>query len=160
VEQIQKWGQRAGATVISQPTGADAAAVVFDALTAARARGAELLIADTAGRLHNKSNLMEELRKIRRAISKFDAQCEVETLLVLDAGTGRNAVNQVREFHDAVGLTGLALSKLDGTARGGIVFALANEFSLPIRFIGLGEQSDDLRPFAAESFVDALLAAH
>jgi fused signal recognition particle receptor len=145
--------------VIAQPPGADAAAVVFDALAAARARGAELVIADTAGRLHTKSNLMEELRKIRRAIGKSDPRCEVETLLVIDAGTGGNAVNQVREFHDAVGLTGLVVTKLDGTARGGVVFALAHRFGLPIRFIGIGEQADDLRPFAAAPFVDALLAA-
>jgi fused signal recognition particle receptor len=159
VEQIREWGRRTGAAVIAQPPGADAAAVVFDALAAARARGAELVIADTAGRLHTKSNLMEELRKIRRAIGKSDPRCEVETLLVIDAGTGGNAVNQVREFHDAVGLTGLVVTKLDGTARGGVVFALAHRFGLPIRFIGIGEQADDLRPFAAAPFVDALLAA-
>ncbi len=158
VEQIQQWGQRTGTPVIAQPDGADAAAVIFDGLTATRARGAGLLIADTAGRLHNKNNLMEELRKIRRAIGKFDPQAEVETLLVIDAGTGSNAMNQVREFHAAVGVTGLVISKLDGSARGGVVFALAREFALPIRFIGLGEQADDLRPFAAEPFVDALLA--
>ena len=157
VEQIQQWGQRTGTPVIAQPSGADAAAVVYDALTATRARGADLLIADTAGRLHNKSNLMEELRKIRRAIDKFDPLAIVETLLVIDAGTGRNAINQVREFHDAVGLTGLIITKLDGTARGGVVFALVREFAVPIRFIGLGETADDLRPFAAEPFVDALL---
>jgi len=158
VEQIQHWGQLAGVPVIAQPTGADAAAVIFDALAASRARGAGVLIADTAGRLHNKTNLMEELRKIRRAIGKFDPLVEVETLLVIDAGTGSNAVSQVREFHAAVGVTGLALTKLDGSARGGVVFALAREFGLPIRFIGLGEKAEDLRPFAAEPFVDALLA--
>jgi fused signal recognition particle receptor len=158
VEQIQHWGQQAGVPVIAQPTGADAAAVIFDALTASRARGAGVLIADTAGRLHNKRNLMEELRKIRRAIAKFDPLTEVETLLVIDAGTGSNAVSQVREFHAAVGVSGLVITKLDGSARGGVVFALAREFALPIRFIGLGEKADDLRPFAAEPFVDALLA--
>lgn len=158
VEQIQAWGRRTDTPVIAQATGADAAAVIYDALTAAQARGAGLVIADTAGRLHNKSNLMEELRKIRRAVAKFDPGISVETLLVIDAGTGLNALNQVREFHDAVGLTGLAITKLDGTARAGVVFALATRFGLPIRFIGLGEQADDLRPFAAEPFVDALLA--
>jgi fused signal recognition particle receptor len=158
VEQIQYWGRHLGVPVIAQPTGADAAAVVFDALAASRARGAGLLIADTAGRLHNKRNLMEELSKIRRAINKFDPLVEVETLLVIDAGTGGNATSQVREFHAAVGVTGLVITKLDGSARGGVVFALAREFALPIRFVGLGENAEDLRPFAAEPFVDALLA--
>ena len=146
VEQIQYWGQHTGVPVIAQPTGADAAAVIFDALTASRAHGAGVLIADTAGRLHNKRNLMEELRKIRRAIGKFDPLVEVETLLVIDAGTGSNALSQVREFHAAVGVTGLAITKLDGSARGGVVFALAQKFALPIRFIGLGEKADDLYP--------------
>ena len=158
VEQIQYWGQHTGVPVVAQSTGADAAAVIFDALTASRARGAGVLIADTAGRLHNKRNLMEELRKIRRAIGKFDPQVEVETLLVIDAVTGSNAVSQAREFLAAVDVTGLVITKLDGSARGGVVFALAREFSLPIRFIGLGEKAGDLRPFAAEPFVDALLA--
>ena len=157
-EQIQHWGRQTGVPVIAQPTGADAAAVIFDALAASRARDAGVLIADTAGRLHNKRNLMEELRKVRRAIGKFDPLVEVETLLVIDAGTGGNAVSQVREFHAAVGVTGLVITKLDGSARGGVVFALAREFALPIRFIGLGEKADDLRPFAAEPFVNALLA--
>jgi fused signal recognition particle receptor len=158
VEQLQNWGQRAGAAVISQAAGADAAAVVFDALHAARARGAGLVIADTAGRLHTKQNLMDELRKIRRAIAKFDRQCPVETLMIIDAGTGRNSLAQAREFHDAVGLTGLVVSKLDGTARGGVIFALARELAVPVRFIGIGERPEDLRPFEPEPFVNALLA--
>ncbi|MBI1731724.1 MAG: signal recognition particle-docking protein FtsY [Gammaproteobacteria bacterium] len=158
VEQLQQWGQRAGVAVIAQPAGTDAAAVIFDALHAARARSAGLLIADTAGRLHTKRNLMDELRKIRRAIDKFDPECRVETLLVVDAGTGRNALAQAREFHLAAGLTGLVITKLDGTARGGVIFALARELALPIRFIGVGERPDDLCPFEARPFVHALLA--
>jgi fused signal recognition particle receptor len=133
--------------------------VIYDALQSARARGTGILIADTAGRLHTRHNLMEELKKIRRTIAKFDAALPVETLLVIEAGTGQNALSQLRQFHDAVGVTGLIVSKLDGTARGGVVFALAEQFGIPIRFVGVGEQPDDLRPFAAEPFVDALLGA-
>jgi fused signal recognition particle receptor len=157
-EQLQLWGKRTGAAVISHAPGADAAAVIFDALQAARARGAGIVIADTAGRLHTKHNLMDELRKVRRAIDKFDPACGVETLLVIDAGTGRNALAQAREFHAAAGLTGLIVTKLDGTARGGVVFALARELVIPIRFVGIGEQAGDLRPFEPGAFVDALLA--
>ncbi len=157
IEQIQAWGKRTDTPVIAQKTGADSAAVIYDGLAAARARGIDILIADTAGRLHTKANLMEELKKIRRTLNKFDADLEVETLLVLDAGTGQNAINQALQFHETVGLTGLVLTKLDGTARGGVVFALARRLSVPIRFIGLGEQVDDLKPFEAEAFVDALL---
>jgi fused signal recognition particle receptor len=158
VEQLQHWGARTGAPVIAQKPGADSAAVIWDALESARARNAGIVIADTAGRLHTRHNLMEELRKIRRTIAKFDATLPVETLLVIEAGTGQNALAQLRQFHEAVGVTGLVLTKLDGTARGGVVFALAAEFAIPVRFVGLGEQLDDLRPFAAEPFVDALLA--
>jgi fused signal recognition particle receptor len=159
VEQLQHWGTRVRAPVISQKPGADSAAVIYDALQSARARGTGILIADTAGRLHTRHNLMEELKKIRRTIAKFDAALPVETLLVIEAGTGQNALSQLRQFHDAVGVTGLIVSKLDGTARGGVVFALAEQFGIPIRFVGVGEQPDDLRPFAAEPFVDALLGA-
>jgi fused signal recognition particle receptor len=158
VEQLQHWGERVGAPVIAQKPGADSAAVIYDALQAARARRADIVIADSAGRLHTKHNLMEELKKIRRTISRFDPDIAVETLLVIDAGTGQNAQSQLRQFNEAVGVSGLAVTKLDGTARGGVVFALAAEFGIPIRFVGLGEQLDDLRPFAAEPFVEALLA--
>jgi fused signal recognition particle receptor len=159
IEQLEVWGRRAGVPVIAQKPGADAAAVVYDALAAARARDAGIVIADTAGRLHTKSNLMDELKKIRRIITKFDAELPVETLLVIDAGTGQNAVNQTQQFHEAVGVTGLVITKLDGTARGGVVFALADRFGIPIRFVGVGEQMEDLRPFAAQPFVDALLSS-
>jgi fused signal recognition particle receptor len=145
--------------VISQPTGADAASVVYDAHQAAIARGADILIADTAGRLHTQDNLMEELRKIRRVLGKQDAAAPHEVLLVLDAGTGQNALAQLEQFRDAVDVTGLALTKLDGTAKGGVIFAMAQRFGLPVRFIGIGEGVDDLRAFDAEAFVDALLEA-
>jgi fused signal recognition particle receptor len=158
VEQLQHWGTRVGVPVIAQKPGADSSAVVYDALQSARARNAGIVIADTAGRLHTKHNLMEELKKIRRTIARFDAALPVETLLVIEAGTGQNALAQLRQFNEAVGVTGLVVTKLDGTARGGVVFALAAEFDTPIRFVGLGEQLEDLRPFAAEPFVDALLA--
>ena len=157
IEQIQAWGKRTDTPVIAQKTGADAAAVIYDGLQAARARGIDILIADTAGRLHTKANLMEELKKIRRTLTKFDVHLEVETLLVLDAGTGQNAINQAVQFHETAGVTGLVLTKLDGTARGGVVFALARRLQVPIRFIGLGEQAEDLKPFEAEAFVNALL---
>lgn len=157
IEQIQEWGRRTGAPVIAQKSGADSAAVIYDALQSARARNVDVLIADTAGRLHNKENLMEELHKIRRIITKFDPQIPVEVMLVLDAGTGQNALSQASQFHEIVGITGITLTKLDGTAKGGIVFALAHKLGIPIRFIGVGEQLEDLRPFAAAAFVDALL---
>ncbi|SFX30159.1 signal recognition particle-docking protein FtsY [Marinospirillum alkaliphilum] len=157
VEQLKVWGERNEVPVIAQHTGADSASVIFDALQAAQSRKADLLIADTAGRLHNKSNLMEELSKVRRVMQKLDPDAPHETLLVLDAATGQNAINQARQFNESVPLTGLVLTKLDGTAKGGIVFALARELGIPVRFIGVGEQVDDLRVFDAESFVDALL---
>ncbi|NLC00368.1 MAG: signal recognition particle-docking protein FtsY [Pseudomonas formosensis] len=156
VEQLQVWGERNNIPVIAQHTGADSASVVFDALQAAQARGADVLIADTAGRLHNKDNLMDELRKVKRVMAKLDPDAPHEVLLVLDAGTGQNAISQTRLFDQAVDLTGLVLTKLDGTAKGGVIFALAKQFGLPIRYIGVGEQIDDLRPFTAPEFVKAL----
>lgn len=156
VEQLQVWGERNQIPVIAQHTGADSASVIFDAVQAAKARGADVLIADTAGRLHTKDNLMEELKKVRRVIAKLDADAPHEVLLVLDAGTGQNAISQAKYFHQSVELTGLALTKLDGTAKGGVIFALAKQFKLPIRFIGVGEGIDDLRTFEAEPFVKAL----
>ncbi len=158
VEQLQVWGERNQVPVIAQHTGADSASVIFDALQTARARASDILIADTAGRLHNKSNLMEELKKIRRVMGKLDERAPHEVLLVLDAGTGQNALNQARQFHEAVGVSGLVLTKLDGTAKGGIIFAIAKQLGIPVRFIGVGEGIDDLRAFDAEAFVDALLA--
>jgi len=158
VEQLQVWGERNKIPVIAQHTGADSASVIFDAVQAAKARGIDVLIADTAGRLHTKDNLMEELKKVRRVIGKLDADAPHEVLLVLDAGTGQNAINQAKQFHQTVNLTGLALTKLDGTAKGGVIFALAKQFGLPIRYIGVGEGIDDLRTFEAEPFVQALFA--
>jgi len=158
VEQLQAWGDRNQVPVIAQHGGADAASVIFDALEAATARGLDVLIADTAGRLHTKSNLMEELAKIVRVIRKIDPDAPHEVLLVVDATTGQNALNQAVQFHQAVGVTGIALTKLDGTAKGGIVFAIADRLHLPIRFVGVGESLEDLRPFDAEDFVDALFA--
>ena len=157
VEQLQRWGERVQAPVIAQQTGADSASVVYDALQAARARRVDVLLADTAGRLHTREPLMEELKKFRRVLGKVDPTAPHEVLLVLDAGTGQNALSQARHFQSAVQVTGLALTKLDGTAKGGIVFAIARELGLPIRFIGIGEGVEDLRPFDAEAFVDALL---
>lgn len=159
IEQIKVWGAKTNVPVIAQQSGSDAAAVIYDALQSARARGTDIVIADTAGRLHNQSHLMQELKKIRRTISKFDPDLAVEVLLVIDAGTGQNALTQARQFNELIGLSGIALTKLDGTAKGGIVFALANSLDIPIRFIGIGEQLDDLRPFNAEAFIDALLDA-
>ena len=159
VEQLQTWGERNNVPVIAQHTGADSASVLFDALTAARARNVDVLLADTAGRLNNKAHLMEELEKIVRVIKKADANAPHETLLVLDAGTGQNAVEQAREFDAAVGITGIALTKLDGTAKGGVVFAIGEQIKRPIRFIGIGEGVEDLRPFDADEFVDALFTA-
>ncbi|MFC0709544.1 signal recognition particle-docking protein FtsY [Azorhizophilus paspali] len=158
VEQLQVWGERNRIPVIAQHTGADSASVIFDALQAAKARGMDVLIADTAGRLHTKDNLMEELKKVRRVLGKLDEAAPHEVLLVLDAGTGQNAINQTKQFNQTVEITGLALTKLDGTAKGGVIFALARQFGLPIRYIGVGEGVDDLRDFAAEEFVRALFA--
>ncbi|MGH8496504.1 MAG: signal recognition particle-docking protein FtsY [Gammaproteobacteria bacterium] len=159
VEQLEAWGRRNGVPVIAQQPGADPAAVVFDAMQAARARDIDVLIADTAGRLHSQSNLMEELGKVNRVIRKLDPDAPHETMLVLDGGTGQNALAQAREFHDAIGVTGITLTKLDGTAKGGILLALAERMKLPIRFIGVGEQAADLGAFDAHEFVGALLAA-
>jgi len=157
VEQLKVWGERNAVPVIAQPTGADAAAVAHDALQAAKARGNDVLIVDTAGRLHTQSGLMDELKKIKRVLQKTDPSAPHEVLLVLDAGIGQNAIAQLKHFHEAVGVTGLVLTKLDGTAKGGVVFALAEQFKMPIRFIGVGEGIDDLQPFVARDFVDALL---
>ena len=156
VEQLQVWGERNNVPVIAQHTGADSASVLFDALQAAQARKADILIADTAGRLHNKDNLMQELEKVVRVMKKLDDSAPHEVMLVLDAGTGQNAINQAKQFQQAVGVTGLTLTKLDGTAKGGIIFALAKQFGLPVRFIGVGEGIDDLRPFNADEFTRAL----
>jgi fused signal recognition particle receptor len=156
VEQLQEWGTRNDVPVVAQATGADSASVIFDAYQSAKARGADVMIADTAGRLHTKDNLMQELEKIVRVLKKQDDALPHETLLVLDATTGQNALNQARSFHQSVNLTGICLTKLDGTAKGGMVFAIAKELGLPIRFIGVGEKIDDLRPFSAEQFVEAL----
>ena len=157
VEQLQVWGDRNQVDVIAQHTGADSASVIFDSMTAAKSRGTDVLIADTAGRLQNKKNLMDELAKIERVLKRQDPQAPQAVLLVIDAGTGQNAISQAREFLKAVAVTGIVLTKLDGTARGGILFALARQLALPIHFVGIGEQVDDLRPFSAEIFVDAIL---
>ena len=157
VEQLKSWGERNDIPVVAQATGADAAAVIFDALQSAKAKQVDVLIADTAGRLHTQHNLMEELKKIRRVISRIDESAPHETMLVVDAGTGQNALSQAREFHQAVGLTGITITKLDGTARGGVLFGIAHELGAPIRFIGVGEAAKDLRPFDAGSFVNAIL---
>lgn len=156
VEQLQVWGERNNIAVVAQHSGADSASVIFDALQSAKAKGVDVLIADTAGRLHTKSNLMDELGKVKRVMGKLDPTAPHEVMLVLDAGTGQNALNQAQQFHEAVGVTGLTLTKLDGTAKGGIVFAIAAKMQLPIRFIGVGEKIDDLRAFEAEPFVKAL----
>ncbi|MBK8161917.1 MAG: signal recognition particle-docking protein FtsY [Gammaproteobacteria bacterium] len=159
VEQLQAWGERNGIPVIAQARSADPASVVFDAMQAARARGMDVLIVDTAGRLHTQANLMAELGKIRRVIAKADPAAPHETMLVVDAGTGQNAVTQALQFHGAVGLTGITLTKLDGTARGGVIFAIAKKTGIPIRFIGVGEGIEDLRVFDAAEFVNALFEA-
>lgn len=156
VEQLQVWGERNKVPVIAQHTGADSASVIFDAIQAAKARNIDVLIADTAGRLQNKSNLMEELKKVTRVMKKLDDSAPHETMLVVDAGTGQNALSQASLFDEAVGITGITLTKLDGTAKGGIVFALAQKMQIPIRYIGVGEQVDDLRPFDADQFTKAL----
>jgi fused signal recognition particle receptor len=159
VEQLKTWGERNGVAVIAQGSGADSASVIFDALQSARSRNADVLIADTAGRLHTQSGLMDELGKIRRVLGKLDAAAPHEVLLVIDGTTGQNAVNQTRQFRSSIGVTGLVVTKLDGTAKGGIVFALAKEFGLPIRYVGIGERAEDLREFDPAAFVDALLPA-
>lgn len=158
VEQLQVWGERNNVPVVAQHTGADSASVLFDALQAARSRQMDILIADTAGRLHTKDNLMQELEKVVRVMKKIDPEAPHEVMLVLDAGTGQNAINQTKQFLQWVGVSGLTLTKLDGTAKGGIVFALAKQFGLPVRFIGVGEGIDDLRPFNADEFTRALFA--
>jgi len=156
VEQLKVWGERNNAPVIAQHTGADSASVIYDAVAAAKSRGVDVLIADTAGRLHNKSHLMEELKKVHRVMQKLDSTAPHEVMLVLDAGTGQNAISQASTFNDAVPISGITLTKLDGTAKGGIIFALAKQLKTPIRFIGVGEALDDLRPFEADDFVNAL----
>lgn len=157
VEQLQEWGRRNDIAVVAQQSGADSASVIYDALEAAKARGIDVLIADTAGRLHTQSNLMDELKKVRRVVSKLDASAPHEVMLVLDAGIGQNAIAQAKQFHQAVQVSGITLTKLDGTAKGGVIFAIAKQTGLPIRYIGIGEGIDDLRVFEAEDFVDALL---
>ena len=157
IEQLQEWGRRTQVAVMAQQSGADPAAVVFDALQSARSRGADVLIADTAGRLHTQTHLMDELRKVKRVLQRIDPQAPHEVLLVLDAGLGQNALAQAAQFHEALGVTGLVLTKLDGTAKGGTVLAIAQRFGIPIRFIGVGEQAEDFGVFDAEAFVDALL---
>ena len=156
IEQLQVWGARNQVPVVAQQSGADTAAVIYDAMESAKARQFDLLIADTAGRLHTQSNLMAELQKVKRVLTKIDPSAPHEVLIVLDATLGQNALNQVKQFHAAVGVTGIALTKLDGTAKGGIIFAIARETGIPIRFIGVGEGINDLRPFHAGEFVDAL----
>ncbi|MCH4247392.1 signal recognition particle-docking protein FtsY [Acinetobacter populi] len=155
-EQLQIWGERNNIAVVAQGHGADSASVIFDAFESARAKGIDVLIADTAGRLHNKSHLMDELTKVKRVMQKIDATAPHEIMLVVDAGTGQNAINQVQMFDEAVGLTGLTITKLDGTAKGGVLFNIASKTHVPIRYIGVGEKIDDLRPFSAKSFVAAL----
>ncbi len=157
VEQLKSWGDRNGVPVVAQATGADSAAVIFDALQSAKARNIDVLIADTAGRLHTQHNLMEELKKIRRVMARLDESAPHETMLVVDAGTGQNALNQAREFNAAVSVTGITITKLDGTARGGVLFGIAHELEVPIRFIGVGESAKDLRPFDAGTFINAIL---
>jgi fused signal recognition particle receptor len=158
VEQLQVWGQRNNIPVVAQHTGADSASVIFDAIQAAKARNIDVLIADTAGRLQNKSHLMEELKKIVRVMKKLDEDAPHEVMLTLDASTGQNAISQAKLFHEAVGLTGITLTKLDGTAKGGVIFSVADQFGIPIRYIGVGEQISDLRPFNAGDFIEALFA--
>ena len=158
IEQLQRWGERAGAEVIAHNQGGDPAAVAFDAMQAAKARGADVLIVDTAGRLHTKNNLMDEMKKIGRVLSRVDDTAPHEVLLVLDATTGQNGLVQAREFTQAVGCTGIILAKLDGTAKGGVVLAIARELGLPVRFVGAGEGIEDLSPFAPEEYVEALFS--
>lgn len=158
VEQLQVWGERNNVAVVAQHTGADSASVIFDALQSGKSRDTDVLIADTAGRLHNKDNLMEELKKVVRVMAKIDASAPHEVLLVLDATTGQNAIAQAKSFQQAVGVTGIAVTKLDGTAKGGVMFAIKDQLKLPIRFIGVGESIEDLRPFDADEFVDAIFS--
>ncbi len=159
VEQLQVWGERNNIPVIAQHAGADSASVIYDALAAAQARNIDVLIADTAGRLHTQANLMEELCKVKRVMAKLDPEAPHEIMLVVDAGTGQNALVQANQFNEAVGLTGITLTKLDGTAKGGVIFAIAQKLGIPIRFVGIGEGIDDLRPFHAAEFVAALLGS-
>lgn len=156
IEQLQAWGQRNQVPVLAQHTGADSASVIFDAFQSTKAKGVDVLIADTAGRLHTRENLMDELKKVKRVLQKLDPEAPHEVMLVLDASTGQNGLAQAQKFHDALGVTGITLTKLDGTAKGGIIFAIANQLRLPIRFIGVGEKLEDLRPFQAKLFVEAL----
>lgn len=158
VEQLQTWGERNDVPVIAQGTGSDSASVIFDAVQSAKARNIDVLIADTAGRLHTQSNLMDELQKVKRVMGKVDSSAPHETLIVLDGGTGQNALNQAQQFHEAMQLTGMVVTKLDGTAKGGVIFAIAEKLGLPIRFIGVGEQVADLEVFEAERYVNALVA--
>lgn len=158
VEQLQEWGARNNVPVVAQHTGADCASVIFDAVQSAQAKGIDIVIADTAGRLQNKAHLMDELSKVVRVMQKLDANAPHEVMLVLDAGTGQNALSQASLFGKAVGVTGITLTKLDGTAKGGVIFAMAQQLGIPIRFIGVGEQADDLRPFVADEFIDALFS--
>ena len=157
VEQLQEWGKRNNVPVVSQGTGADPASVIFDAVQSASSKNIDIIIADTAGRLHTQDNLMDELAKIKRVLAKIDTSAPHETLIVMDAGFGQNALHQAQQFHDSIGLTGMAVTKLDGTAKGGILFSIAKTLKLPVRFIGIGEGINDLRPFNASEFVDALL---
>ena len=159
VEQLKTWGERNGVDVVAQQTGADSASVMFDALSSAKAKGADVLIADTAGRLQNKANLMQELEKIVRVMNRIDESAPHSVLLVIDGGTGQNALMQAREFKNSVPVSGLVVTKLDGTAKGGVMFALARELGLPIHYIGVGEQLDDLRPFDAKAYVEAIFDA-
>ncbi len=156
VEQLQAWGERNQIPVIAQHTGADSASVLFDAFSAAKARGMDILIADTAGRLHTQTHLMDELKKVKRVLQKLDPDAPHETMLVLDASIGQNALNQARQFHEAIGLTGITMTKLDGTAKGGILFAIADALGIPFRYLGVGENIDDLRAFDAAQFVQAI----
>ena len=158
VEQLQVWGERNQVPVVAQHTGADSASVIYDAIESAKAKGFDVVIADTAGRLQNKANLMEELRKIVRVMKKVDDTAPHEIMLTLDAGTGQNAISQAKLFSDVAPLTGITLTKLDGTAKGGVIFALADQFQIPIRYIGVGENIDDLRPFETQEFIDALFS--
>ena len=157
VEQLKSWGERNDIPVVAQGSGADSAAVIFDALQSAKAKNIDVLIADTAGRLHTQANLMEELKKVHRVMGRIDPEAPHEIMLVVDAGTGQNALNQAREFNQTIGLTGITVTKLDGTARGGVLFGIAHELGIPIRYIGVGEAAKDLRPFDAGSFVNAIL---
>ena len=158
IEQLQTWGEKNQTPVVAQHQGADSASVIFDAMASAQAKQIDVLLADTAGRLHTQDNLMQELAKVKRVMQKNNPDAPHETLLVIDAGIGQNAITQCRQFHEAIGITGICLTKLDGTAKGGILFALAEQFDIPIRFIGVGEDINDLQPFDADLFVDALFA--